>query len=155
MMKSPGNVMNSLPDDGHFPADTNHPEVVLNFSNAADATSPQNHLVKPPLTPTTPGSSFSFPVPSNAGHAGPAIMGIRPEAASLGNPADSSTRATVDRVERLGGETLIHLRSVAGRQVLRAEPREALPSAGDIVGLLVDPRRALFFDANGERIRLA
>jgi len=99
-------------------------------------------------------AEFSFPVPSSAGHAGPVIMGIRPEAASLGNPADSSTRATVDRVERLGGETLIHLRSVAGRQVLRAEPREALPSAGDIVGLLVDPRRALFFDANGERIRL-
>ena len=60
MMKSPGNVANALPDDGHFPADANHPEVVLSFSNAADATSPQNHLVKPPITPTTPGSSFTF-----------------------------------------------------------------------------------------------
>jgi hypothetical protein len=58
MMKSPGNVANSLPDDGHFPADANHPEVVLNFSNAAEATSPQNHLVKPT------GGTFTFPVPN-------------------------------------------------------------------------------------------
>jgi len=99
-------------------------------------------------------ADFSFPVPSSAGHAGPAIMGIRPEAASVGNAADASTRATVDRVERLGGETLIHLRSTAGRQVLRAEPRAALPTPGDIVGLMVDPRRALFFDPEGARIRL-
>jgi len=97
---------------------------------------------------------FSFPIPSNAGHLGRATMGIRPEAASLGNVESSSTRATVDRVERLGGETLIHLRAAAGNPVLRAEPRAALPSPGDIVGLQIDPRRALFFDTQGARIRL-
>jgi hypothetical protein len=64
MMKSPANVANSLPDDGHFPADTHHPDLYLDYSNDAPATSPQNHLVKPPVTPTTPGSSFSFPVPA-------------------------------------------------------------------------------------------
>jgi MYXO-CTERM domain-containing protein len=63
MMKSPANVANALPDDGHFPADTNHPDVVLNFSNAADPTSPQNHLVKP-MVGTTPPETFTFPVPS-------------------------------------------------------------------------------------------
>jgi MYXO-CTERM domain-containing protein len=63
MMKSPGNVANALPDDGHFPADTNHPDVVLNVSNAADATAPQNHLVKP-MVGATPPETFSFPVPS-------------------------------------------------------------------------------------------
>ena len=97
---------------------------------------------------------FSFSLASNVGHAGRAVLGIRPEAASLGNVENASTRATVDRVERLGGETLIHLRSPAGRQVLRAEPRAALPTPGDIVGLMVDPRRALFFDPEGARIRL-
>ena len=61
MMKSPGNVANALPDDGHFPADMNHPDVVLSFSNAADATSPQNHLVKP-MAGTTPPGTFTFPV---------------------------------------------------------------------------------------------
>jgi ABC-type sugar transport system ATPase subunit len=99
-------------------------------------------------------AGLSLTVPTNAGHAGPAILGIRPEAASLGSASDAAARATVDRVERLGGETLIHLRTVAGRQVLRAEPRGALPKSGDIVGLQIDARRALFFDTNGERIRL-
>ncbi len=62
-------------------------------------------------------TGFTFSLPSSAGHAGPALMGIRPEAASLGSPSDASTRATVDRVERLGGETLIHLRTEAGWHV--------------------------------------
>jgi MYXO-CTERM domain-containing protein len=62
LMKSPGNAANSLPDDGHFPADMNHPEVVLNVSNDAPATSAQNHLVKPAMGATPPGT-FTFPVP--------------------------------------------------------------------------------------------
>lgn len=36
----------ALPDDGKFPANARHPEVVLNYSNSADATAPQTHLVK-------------------------------------------------------------------------------------------------------------
>jgi ABC-type sugar transport system ATPase subunit len=99
-------------------------------------------------------AGFTFALATSAGHAGKAILGVRPEAAGLGSVADSSARATVDRVERLGGETLIHLRTEAGRQVLRAEPRGALPTPGDVVGLLVDPRRALFFAPDGARIRL-
>jgi hypothetical protein len=62
MMKSPANVANSLPDDGHFPADTHHPEVVLNYSNA-DGTSPQNHLIKPKVG-ATPPDVLTFPVPT-------------------------------------------------------------------------------------------
>jgi hypothetical protein len=31
----------SMPDDGKFPANADHPEVVLNYSNAADASAPQ------------------------------------------------------------------------------------------------------------------
>jgi hypothetical protein len=50
-------VENALPDDGKFPANDRHPEVVLNFSNTADAASPQTHLV--PLS-----SMFTFPVPA-------------------------------------------------------------------------------------------
>jgi len=97
---------------------------------------------------------FTFALASSDVHAGPATLGVRPEAAGLGSVADASARATVDRVERLGGETLIHLRTEAGRQVLRAEPRGALPTPGDVVGLMVDPRRALFFAPAGTRIRL-
>ncbi len=97
---------------------------------------------------------FTFALASNAGHAGQATLGIRPEAASLGSVADSNARATVERVERLGGETLIHLKTEAGRQVLRAEPRAALPMPGDVVGIMLDPKRALLFDRDGLRIRL-
>jgi hypothetical protein len=46
----------ALPDDGKFVASADHPEVVLHFSNAAPANSPQAHLQ------TTVGS-FSVPVP--------------------------------------------------------------------------------------------
>jgi hypothetical protein len=49
-------VENCLPNDGRFPANDRHPEVVLHFSNAADAASPQTHLV-------APSASFSFAVP--------------------------------------------------------------------------------------------
>ncbi len=97
---------------------------------------------------------LAFTLASNAGHIGPAILGVRPEAASLGSVGDSSARGTVERVERLGGETLIHLRTEAGRQVLRAEPRGALPTPGDVVGLMLDPKRVLFFERDGGRIRL-
>ncbi|HVU49653.1 MAG TPA: hypothetical protein VHL80_03140, partial [Polyangia bacterium] len=67
MMKSPGNVANSLPDDGHFPAANGRPEIVLNVSNDAPATSPQNHLVKPQITmgaTKIPPETFTFPVPT-------------------------------------------------------------------------------------------
>jgi len=60
----------------------------------------------------------------------------------------------VERVERLGGETLIHLRTESGRQVLRADARGALPMTGDVVGLMLDPKRVLFFERDGARIKL-
>jgi hypothetical protein len=47
----------TLPDDGHFPATTRYPEIVLNFSNAADATSPQTHLL-------LHSGTMSFPMPA-------------------------------------------------------------------------------------------
>jgi MYXO-CTERM domain-containing protein len=50
-------VANALPDDGKIPADARHPEVVLHFSNDADAASPQTHLIKT-------GDMMTFPVPS-------------------------------------------------------------------------------------------
>jgi hypothetical protein len=50
-------VANALPDDGRFPADARHPEVVLHVSNDADPTSGQDHLV-----PKT-GGTFSFAMP--------------------------------------------------------------------------------------------
>ena len=50
-------ITSCLPDDGHFPANMRHPDVVLNISNAAPATSGQAHMVAPT------GGTFSFPMP--------------------------------------------------------------------------------------------
>ena len=50
-------VANALPDDGKFPANARHPEVVLNFSNTAAATSAQTHLIPP-------SGKIMFPVPA-------------------------------------------------------------------------------------------
>jgi hypothetical protein len=47
---------NALPDDGKFPANDRHPDVVLHFSNDTAPTSPQTHLVKPT-------DEITFPVP--------------------------------------------------------------------------------------------
>jgi hypothetical protein len=50
-------TVKALPDDGRFPADTRHPEVVLHFSNDADPASQQTRPVKG-------AGEFSFPTPA-------------------------------------------------------------------------------------------
>src|SRR5258705_3046240 len=104
------------------------------------------------LTFRSPGLSFSLP--SMRARTGRAILGLRPEAAVLGKGPDSGARGTVERVERLGGDTLIHGQTEAGAHIVRAEPRGALPAPGEIVGLTLDPTRALFFEPGGARIRV-
>ncbi len=52
-----GPVANALPDDGRFLADARHPDVILNFSNAAVPASPQTHWM-------APSTSITFAVPS-------------------------------------------------------------------------------------------
>jgi MYXO-CTERM domain-containing protein len=49
-------TLKTLPDDGKFPADARHPEVMLHFSNDAPATSQQTHYVRG-------AGRFSFSVP--------------------------------------------------------------------------------------------
>jgi len=49
--------LKALPDNGTFAADARHPEVVLHFSNDADATSQQTYWVKG-------AGNFTFPVPT-------------------------------------------------------------------------------------------
>jgi ABC-type sugar transport system ATPase subunit len=99
-------------------------------------------------------TGFTLALSTNAGRIGPVTLGMRPEAAVISSASDSNAPATVERVERLGGDTLIHLKTEAGRHVLRAESRGALPSPGDVVGLTIDPKRMLFFGPDGARIRL-
>jgi ABC-type sugar transport system ATPase subunit len=104
------------------------------------------------LTFRSPG--FSFSLPTRRARTGRVILGLRPEAAVLGKGSDSGPRGTVERVERLGGDTLIHVQTESGRHIVRAETRGPLPAPGEIVGLTLDPARALFFEPGGARIRV-
>jgi len=55
--KSLGQNVKALPDDGKFAADARHPEIVLHYSNDADAASPQTHPVHGAM-----GFDFNVPV---------------------------------------------------------------------------------------------
>ena len=79
-------------------------------------------------------------------------LGVRPEHVGLA-PAGASCRAAVERVERLGGETLVHLRGAWGSMISRVAPASIPPEPGASVGVTLDPAHALFFDRDsGTRI---
>jgi multiple sugar transport system ATP-binding protein len=98
---------------------------------------------------------------------GPVALGIRPESFSdePGAPAERVIEATVDLVESLGSETVVHVvladppaddpdasdswRQVVarrGRGVVRLGPHRGL-APGDVVKLAVDTSRVHLFDA--------
>jgi len=81
--------------------------------------------------------------------AGAASLGVRPEHVAISTAGalnGGATRATVERVERLGGETLVHLRGAWGSLVARIAPSGAAPDAGASVDVALEPAHALFFD---------
>ena len=105
------------------------------------------------------GGALAFTAPgfrlrlNGAAPSGPATLGLRPEAVAIAAAAaPDSTRATVERVEHLGGETLVHARGDWGSLVIRAPHADSTPTAGESVGLKPDPARALLFDRSGGRI---
>ena len=98
-------------------------------------------------------SGFQMDLNGKAVRPGPATLGLRAEAIAItGDGPGEPSRATVDRVEHLGGETLVHLRGAWGAVVVRAPQASAAPAAGSQVGLRPDAARALLFDPSGSRI---
>jgi len=101
---------------------------------------------------------------------GAATLGLRPEAvavrgagggtAAAAEPgagsvdADAEVRVTVERIEHLGGDTLLHLRGGWGPLVVRApQDGTAPPAPGSTIAIRPDAARALLFDsATGERV---
>ena len=85
---------------------------------------------------------------------GPARLGLRAETITLlpaGKPGGVA-RAEVERVEHLGGDTLVHLKGEWGTIVARAARAEDAPSPGAVIGVAPDLGRALLFDAEGNRL---
>jgi ABC-type sugar transport system ATPase subunit len=106
----------------------------------------------------------------------PVIFGVRPEDLRLAGEGDSFIAGTVELVEALGSDLLVHMDTSArraqlpefgaddelppeaevsgrGRFVARLEPRAGV-RIGDTLRLAPDPARAHFFDpATGQKIR--
>ena len=88
---------------------------------------------------------------------GPATLGLRAEAVAItpgargaGDPAEGS--AVVERIEHLGGDTLVHLKGPWGALVARIQDAGAAPAPGATVQIRPDPKRALLFGPDGGRL---
>jgi ABC-type sugar transport system ATPase subunit len=82
--------------------------------------------------------------------AGRALLGLRPESIAL---SGGGMPARVERVEHLGGESLLHVRGDWGALVVRIPSSEAAPAPGSDLALGPDPSRAVLFDPDsGERL---
>ncbi len=91
---------------------------------------------------------------SGAAEAGrPVTVGIRPEHLAPSSAFDAHFSGTVEMVEQLGADTLVHL--AHGKDLLTARlPHGAHPDAGSTLHLTADPARVYLFDAaTGARIR--
>ncbi len=89
-----------------------------------------------------------------AAEAGRKVMvGIRPEHLDPTGPDRADFAGTVEMVEQLGADTLVHL--ARGEDQLTARlPHGSRPEVGTTLSLTVDPARVYLFDAgSGARIR--
>lgn len=97
--------------------------------------------------PAFQAREFRLPLGGRTARPGPALLGLRPEAVDIEAPAaNGGIRATVERVEHLGGDTLLHLRGAWGALVIRAPHGGAVPATGAGVAIRPDLARALLFD---------
>jgi sn-glycerol 3-phosphate transport system ATP-binding protein len=89
-----------------------------------------------------------------AASAGKAVtIGLRPEHLAPARETDASVAGTVEVVESLGADTLLHL-DVGGRNVISRVPHGRMPAVGSTLPLRADPERVYVFDAeSGARLR--
>ena len=131
---------------------------------------PAINLIEGEVAAEGSGAAFRAPgirVPLNGARArsGPATLGLRAEAIALapaagrdggraapGSEGSENVFATVDRVEHLGGETLVHLHGAWGALVARIHDAASAPSPGSRVAIRPDPTRALLFGPDGTRL---
>ena len=91
---------------------------------------------------------------NGAADAGRAVsVGIRPEHLEPAPAAEALFASTVEMVEQLGADTLVHLSR--GKDLLTARlPHGEHPDVGSTLHLAADPARVYLFDAaTGARIR--
>jgi sn-glycerol 3-phosphate transport system ATP-binding protein len=80
-------------------------------------------------------------------------IGLRPEHLSLTEALGATFSGTVEIVEALGADTLVHL-NAGGRQVIARVPHGLMPPIGATVHCTANPDRVYVFDATtGARVR--
>jgi len=80
--------------------------------------------------------------------AGPLVLGVRPDAVRLTDPAGADGVGEVHLLESLGGDTVVVVR--VGEQLLRALVRRGqTPPEGSTVGLALDAAELHLFDESG------
>ena len=115
------------------------------------------------VTVAVAGRALSLPLTGVAASPGePLTIGIRPESFSLADPAggDASCsagavfRGEVGLVERLGSESLVHVRlDGAGSEPLIARlPADVPVQSGGVIALRVDPAACHVFDRTGRAL---
>ena len=98
------------------------------------------------------GDGFSVSIPG-CDYSGECTLAVRPESLSMDRNAENAFRCSVQRLEPLGNELLVHLSGPGDRSwVARVDP-ESSCAVGDAVNVFVDSTRIhLFAGANKERI---
>ncbi|MBD1544691.1 ABC transporter ATP-binding protein [Roseibium aggregatum] len=86
------------------------------------------------------------------GSGNPVEVGIRPEHVTLGSAGDGQCDGVVDFIEYLGADSFLIVDCGPLGKVNTRYVGDAPFQQGDKVGLVFDPQRTHFFDAEGERV---
>ena len=79
-------------------------------------------------------------------------VGVRPEHLAPSAPSAASFVGSVEMVEALGADTLVHV-AVAGRTIIARLPQGTQAAVGEPIGLAAAPDRIYLFDTeSGERL---
>ena len=91
----------------------------------------------------------------HAAQAEEVTIGIRPRALLpvSGDRAPIRSTSTVELIEPMGAETLIHARGADGQDLRVVVPREKRVKIGEKVRLACDPTQTHIFDSNGQAVR--
>ncbi|CAG0982146.1 sulfate transport system ATP-binding protein [Burkholderiales bacterium] len=81
------------------------------------------------------------------------VVGIRPEHLVVADPADAFFAGTVELIEQLGADTLVHVAHGADSSIVR-RPHGLQPEPGSTLHVSADPSSVFLFDAaSGARLR--
>jgi sn-glycerol 3-phosphate transport system ATP-binding protein len=97
------------------------------------------------------GDGLALDLPAGAGATGAVTVGIRPEHLAIGGRPGASLPLTVELIEPLGAETLVHGRLPGGREITARIDGESDVAIGARLAFGVEPRHVHLFDRDSGR----